>query len=329
MQNKVSVIIPAYNSAKHIEKCITAVLSQTYPALDDIIVVDDGSFDVTAQIIKSFNRVKYIYQNNSGPAAARNNGARNANGEILFFTDSDCVPHADWIKNMVAYFCSHKNIVVSGSYDIANKKSILARTIHHEILFRHLKIMPTNPCVFGSYNFAITKSLFFSVGGFDESFRNPSGEDNDLSYKIISSGAKIIFEKKSLVAHHHPEQILNYLIEQFRHGYWRVKMYLSHPQMVRGDGYTYWKDIIEIPITYMLGFLILSFFSFPVLGPYVIFSFLIFIIFEFSQSWRMMQTMHEKIFFSLVMAMRAFGRTAGFTWGLVHFLPSRLLSRSR
>jgi len=100
-----SVIIPAYNGAKTVSRAIESVLAQTYPAYE-IIVVDDGSIDATAQAVASFgSRVRYIYQPNAGVAAARNAGVKHATGEWLAFLDADdwYYPdrlrwHAEWIQ---------------------------------------------------------------------------------------------------------------------------------------------------------------------------------------------------------------------------------------
>ena len=240
----VSIIIPAYNCAATIKKTITAVLNQSYTPIE-LIVVDDGSKDSTAEIVRAFTNIQYIYQNNAGPAAARNRGAREAKGEIVFFTDSDCFPLQDWIETAMAAFKDQGVHAVAGSYDIANAESILSRCIHKEILFRHYKLMPLYPKAFGSYNVGIRKDVFEKVGGFNEGYRYASGEDNDLSYKILRGGYKIYFEKKAKVQHVHQSNLWKYLKEQYRHGYWRAKLYKDHPRMTKGDDYTFWKDIIE------------------------------------------------------------------------------------
>lgn len=84
----ISVVIPAFNREKYLARAIKSVLAQGYPRLE-IIVVDDGSTDQTALIVKSFSEVRYFYQKNLGPASARNKGIMESEGEILAFIDSD------------------------------------------------------------------------------------------------------------------------------------------------------------------------------------------------------------------------------------------------
>lgn len=88
MTAKVSVVIPAYNGEKYIAEAIESALTQSYPVFE-IIVVDDGSADRTKEIVGQYPQIKYFYQENKGPAAARNKGIRESSGEYIAFLDSD------------------------------------------------------------------------------------------------------------------------------------------------------------------------------------------------------------------------------------------------
>jgi len=315
----ISVVIPAYNSAKTITEAIKGVFTQTITEEMELIIVDDGSTDATAQIIKSFPKVKYFYQGNAGPAAARNRGARESKGDIIFFTDSDCVPHNDWIEGIRRYFSDPKIAVVSGTYDLVEGSNLLAKCIHQEIIFRHQRRMPEYPKSFGSYNFCIRKKVFDQVGGFDTRYRTASGEDNDLSYKILSAGHRIYFARDARVKHHHPSDVKKYLREQFNHGFWRVKMYRDHPQMMKGDDYTFWKDIAEPPL--VLG-VILSGILAPFFGTanlvFIVLIFMVLIV-EIIYGFLYTRSFFSAIFWAAIMLLRAWARTLGFLFGLPHF----------
>ncbi|HDH51516.1 MAG TPA: glycosyltransferase family 2 protein, partial [Nitrospirae bacterium] len=83
-----SVIVPAYNADRTISKCLSSLTNQSISQdAYEVIVVDDGSTDKTPDIIRQF-QVRYLFQENSGPATARNKGAEEAKGEIILFTDS-------------------------------------------------------------------------------------------------------------------------------------------------------------------------------------------------------------------------------------------------
>jgi glycosyltransferase involved in cell wall biosynthesis len=93
----ISVVIPVFNREKYLTGAIKSVLAQEYPRLE-IIIVDDGSTDQSATIAKSFQEVRYFFQKNGGPAAARNKGIMEAKGDVLAFIDSDDL----WTSDKIA-----------------------------------------------------------------------------------------------------------------------------------------------------------------------------------------------------------------------------------
>jgi glycosyltransferase involved in cell wall biosynthesis len=320
----VSVIIPAYNASATIGRALEALSRQDYLQGFEVIVVDDGSPDKTGDIVRSFPAVRYVRQDNAGPASARNHGARLAKGEYLAFTDSDCLAHPDWISRLMAGFAGEKVGVVAGSYGIANPESRLARGIYKEILWRHTHLMSDYPGAFGSYNFCIRKSVFDRVGGFDTGYRRASGEDNDLSYKITQSGARIYFQRQALVDHYHTVRVGKYLKEQFQHGFWRLKMYMDHPRMMRGDGYTFWKDMVEIPLAAScLAAVPLSACHALKFSDAARFLLLPFFIFETAFACFVTRSFLEGIVFGCVLLLRAFARLFGLSTGILFFLVKK------
>ncbi|OGW18687.1 MAG: hypothetical protein A3G93_15930 [Nitrospinae bacterium RIFCSPLOWO2_12_FULL_45_22] len=242
----ISIVIPAFNSQKTIAQAIEACLQQIYDQGEiEVIIVDDGSTDDTQKIVRSYP-VGYIFQENSGPAKARNTGWEAAQGDIICFTDSDCIPHNDWVQKLVRNFNAKDVGAVGGSYSIANEENLLAACIHQEILLRHEQ-MPKRAKALGSYNLSVPKRLLEKIGGFNEEYTQASGEDNDLCYRLIKAGYSLYFEKEALVFHYHPSNFLRYLRHQFWHGYWRVKLYQDHPGMMRGDDYSGLFDFIQPP----------------------------------------------------------------------------------
>ena len=121
-----SVIVPAWNAEKILPLCLQALERQTI-AQDryEIIVIDDGSTDHSAEIVQKFS-AGYHFQKNQGPATARNRGAALAKGSIIFFTDADCVPDPNWLEEMSAPFSRTEVTAVKGAYR-TEQKSIVAR----------------------------------------------------------------------------------------------------------------------------------------------------------------------------------------------------------
>jgi glycosyltransferase involved in cell wall biosynthesis len=110
----VSIIIPTFNGSSRIIHCLDALLQQIGPTDYEILVVDDGSTDNTAEVAGRFSRVKLIRQSNAGPAAARNRGVQESCGTIILFTDDDCIPERTWLGAMLAPFANPEVVGVKG-----------------------------------------------------------------------------------------------------------------------------------------------------------------------------------------------------------------------
>ncbi len=237
---KASVIVPAYNSEKTIFECINALLQQENSFEYEIIIVDDGSTDNTSKIIKNINskRLKYSWQKNSGPAKARNLGAKKAKGEIIIFTDSDCIATKNWLSEMIKPFKDKKIVAVQGAYK-TKQKNLIGKFGQIEIEERYEKMKKSKKLDWvGSYSAAYRRELFNKLKGFDESFPIASGEDPELSYRVQKTGGKIVFNEKAIVYHTHPKNLAKYLKTKFFRAYYRPLMYSKHKDKIINDSYT-------------------------------------------------------------------------------------------
>lgn len=241
----VSVVVAAYQAAATLPRLLAALAAQAPQRPLEIVVVDDGSADDTAALAERAG-ARVLRQANAGPAAARNRGWRAARGNVVLFTDSDCVPRPDWTARLSAAVDGGYE-VAGGTYGIANPGHWLAETIQAEIAWRHARFGRELDFA-GSYNFAATRRALEAVGGFDESYPAPSGEDNDLSYRLRDAGFRIRFARDAVVDHHHPVSLRRYLAEQARHGEWRVVLYRRHPRRLRGDGYAGPEELAAPPL---------------------------------------------------------------------------------
>lgn len=233
---RASVIIPAYNSEKTLEQCLSALKNQTIKPLE-IIVVDDGSTDSTIELAKKFHS-RVLSKKHAGPAAARNRGARAASGEIILFTDADCVPDNGWVKEMLAPFQDSKIAGVQGSY-MTRQKPLLARFAQFEIEQRYERLSGRKYIDFmGTYSAAYRRELFLKFQGFDESFPSASGEDPELSFRLSEAGHKMVFNPKAVVCHQHPDTLGKYLRQKFNRARWRVLLYRKHPGKAVSESYT-------------------------------------------------------------------------------------------
>ena len=205
----VSVIIPIYNSSKWIEKTIESVLCQTYGDLETVIV-DDGSTDDTAEIVKKYkNRaVRYFYQKNKGVSAARNKGIEVAGGKYIALLDHDDLWMPEKIEKQLHIFNNKPDtgLVYSDAFVIDENGRVLYRVFeklepHSGKIYRNLFLVNFIPCLTA----VIPKRVFEDVGLFPEEYT--MAEEYDLFLRIAEK-YKIEYVKEPLAKYRvHGESI--------------------------------------------------------------------------------------------------------------------------
>lgn len=246
---KISVIVPAYNAADTIADCLAALQKQTRPP-DEIIVVDDGSTDETVGTAQMFG-VCVLKQTHRGPAAARNLGVQAARGDIVMFTDADCVPHADWIEQMQKPFSDPKVVGVKGAYS-SKQKQLIARLVQLEFEDKYDRMRQYKTIDFiDTYSAAYRRDVFVALGGFNEIFPTASVEDVEFSFRIAERNLRLVFAPRAQVQHRHPVKLVHYLRRKARYGYWRALVYLWHPHKIRGDSHS--DPIFKIQFVVVIG----------------------------------------------------------------------------
>lgn len=236
---KVSVVIPAYNAEKTLGLCLEAFDRQTYPRdLFQVIVVDDGSTDLTGDVARQFP-VRSLYQKNQGPATARNHGAAVGDGDILLFTDSDCVPTDNWIEEMVAPFQKKEIMAVKGAYR-SRQPEIVARFVQIEFEERFDLLEKAGKTdMVDTYSAGYRYHIFRELGGFDTRFPVANNEDTELSYRLAAMGLQMIFNPQAIVYHlGHPNSVVRYARLKYYRGYWRMVVYRRFPDKMMKDTYT-------------------------------------------------------------------------------------------
>jgi cellulose synthase/poly-beta-1,6-N-acetylglucosamine synthase-like glycosyltransferase len=234
-----SIVVPAYNAGATLGACLEALLGQSVPREScEVIVVDDGSTDDTPAVLARFP-VTAVRQGNRGPAAARNRGASLARGEVVLFTDADCVPGAGWVAQMLAPFADARVAAVKGAYRTA-QRSLVARFCQAEFeeRFAMLRRAPQIDMV-DTYAAAFRREVFAAMNGFDESFPVANNEDTDLSWRLAAAGHRMVFNPEAVVSHlKHPDTLRKYARQKFWRGYWRMVVYRRFPGKMVRDTYT-------------------------------------------------------------------------------------------
>lgn len=203
-------MVPVYNGAATIAQTVERLLNQSLTPRE-ILIIDDGSTDNTADVLKPFaNQILYTFKENGGPASARNLGARLASGSFVAFTDSDCLPERDWLRLLVVGFDSEEIAGVGGAV-----KGIDDSLIGQYVDFARLMEPAENPS--GEIEYLITANACFrreallSAGLFDERFRKPGGEEPAVCRRIRELGFQFRFAPEAVVLHHHRQTISSFL----------------------------------------------------------------------------------------------------------------------
>lgn len=190
---KVSVIIAAFNAASYIGKAIESVLSQTLRDVE-LIVVDDGSTDRTAEIVKGYGeRVRYLFQENAERSAARNNGIAHARGDYLSFLDADDLIAPEKLADQTAFLEGHPE------YDLVYSRVAYFTEKEQDNYYTPRRITPE-----GDVLYELTRSNFITIhsplirrsaiersGGFDPNFNR--FEDWDFLVRLSLAGARFGF----------------------------------------------------------------------------------------------------------------------------------------
>ena len=181
----VSVIIPTYNRRELLREAIASVLAQTYGDFE-LIVVDDGSDDGTAAVVREFAGVRYVYQPNRGVSAARNHGVALSSGALLAFLDSDDLWQPRKLASQVAFFTAHPEALICQTEEIWLRRGVRVNPCHKhrkpagDIFARSLELCLVSPSAV-----MLRRRLFERTGGFDESL--PACEDYDLWLRIAAT----------------------------------------------------------------------------------------------------------------------------------------------
>jgi len=235
---KVSVVVPAYNAGRTIAACLKGLLTQSVaPEGYEVTVVDDGSSDETREIVGKYG-VRLIEQPRKGPAAARNRGVAEARGEIVLFTDADCVPAENWIAEMVRPFDDPEVVGVKGVY-LTQQSGIVPRFVQCEYEERYDRMARRRRIDFvDTYAAGYRREVFLQERGFDVRYPNASVEDQEFSFRLSERGYKMVFNPAAVVYHQHPETLAAYLKRKFNIGYWKVMVLQRHPQKAVRDSHT-------------------------------------------------------------------------------------------
>ncbi len=220
----VSVIVPVRNGSAKIRDLLDSLELLDYPKDKlEVVIVDGNSTDGTREIVSEYP-VKLLIEERPGINAARNTGLKHSKGEIMAFTDADCVVSTDWVKKIVEDFRDQTVACVAGNvegyyHDFLSRYSdesiipVLRRFSKREVLDR---IKPPLQYPAGC-NMAVRRSAVERVGLFDESIAFGFDED-ELVERICKNGNRMVLDPAVLIRHKHRSSLVELLKQNFRYG---------------------------------------------------------------------------------------------------------------
>lgn len=217
---KISIIVPAFNEAKTIKKCIKSLQNLDYPNFE-IIVIDDGSTDNTLEIASKYEYAKVFSQENQGKPIALNNGISHSSGEIILTVDADTELDREALRTIAKRFAANNKLgAVAGNVKVKREPTIL-NTIQSAEYATGINLVRKGQSVLGTVMIvpgpvaALKKEVIEEVGYFsDDTF----AEDFDITVKILKKGYEIEYEEASLAYTDTPKNTED-LIKQRRRWY--------------------------------------------------------------------------------------------------------------
>lgn len=200
----VSVIIPVYNDSERLQLCLQALAKQTHPQEQyEVVVVDNASQEDIKSVVNQFSQARYTYESQPGSYIARNQGISAAKGNLLAFTDSDCIPSPDWLERGTKHFLNTPNCgLVAGKISLFFQDPLhpTAVELYEKIVLNFLQDRKIADHQFGmTANIFTSRAVIESVGSFDSALK--SGGDRNWGQRVFAAGYQQIYADDACVRH--------------------------------------------------------------------------------------------------------------------------------
>lgn len=239
---RVSVVVCSYNGSETIGGCVSALQELDYPDYE-VIVVDDGSVDGTAEVAAGLG-ARVITTVNQGLSSARNTGIAAAGGKVVAFCDDDCRPDRGWLRYLVMTLLEGEYAGVGGP-NIPPPSTLVADAVGRAPgAPTHVLLTPAVAEHIPGCNMAFRRDVLDRVGGFDPRFR-VAGDDVDVCWRIQEAGGVLGFSPGAVVWHQARMSVRGYVKQQL--GYGRAEALLEHkwPERYNGTGHVEWGGMVH------------------------------------------------------------------------------------
>jgi GT2 family glycosyltransferase len=242
-QAMVSVVICAYNAERTMRPCLESLRRLEYPNFE-VIVVDDGSRDATASIAADFPEFRLIRQANKGLSVARNVGLHAACGDIVAYTDSDCVADPHWLSMMVRAMTDSGFDGCGGPNYAPHEEGWVASCVAaspgapSQVLTADDRAEHLAGC-----NMFFRKAALDQIGGFDAQF-TAAGDDVDICWRMLDAGFTLGYCPAAFVWHFRRNTVRAYYAQQRGYGRAEALLYLKYPERFNALGQVKWQGSI-------------------------------------------------------------------------------------
>ncbi|MGD6753115.1 bifunctional polysaccharide deacetylase/glycosyltransferase family 2 protein [Streptomyces sp. BH105] len=234
----VSVIVPAYNEKECIANTVNSLMVGTHPI--EVIVVDDGSSDGTADIVESLGHpnVRVVRQENAGKSAALNNGVRHARYDLVVMMDGDTVFEPDTVAKLVQPFADPEVGAVSGNAKVGNRGTLIGAWQHIEYvmgfnldrrMYDTLRCMPTIPGAIGAFR----RDAVLGAGGMSE---DTLAEDTDITIAMHRAGWRVVYEEHARAWTEAPGSFKQLWSQRYRWSYGTMQALWKHRKSLTDKG---------------------------------------------------------------------------------------------
>ena len=231
-----SIIVAVYNAEHTVKDCLDSLLALDYPeARREVIVVDNGSCDATPEILDTFaHAITVAHEGRRGPAAARNTGVLKGSGDVVAFTDADCVVDTHWLRRIVVPL-EDPTVGVVGGRILARRPCGRIAAYGERVHDHGRAIERLRPPYAITMNWASRRAVVDAAGGFNTDLLRCS--DVDLAYRLTQAGYRLLYEPSAVVYHSNRSTVPALMRQGYHHGYHAVQVRRLHAAFLSRHGH--------------------------------------------------------------------------------------------
>ena len=256
----VSVIVPAYNEKEGIAAAVRSFATGDHPGGIEVVVVDDGSTDGTADIVDGLGlpNVRVVRKPNGGKASALNTGVALARHDLIVMVDGDTIFEPDSVRRLVQPFADPQVGAVSGNVKVGNRDSLVGKWQHIEYvvgfnldrrLYETLRCMPTVPGAIGAFR----REALAQVGGISD---DTLAEDTDVTMALNRAGWKVVYEERARAWTEAPATLGQLWKQRYRWSYGTMQAMWKHRKALFDGGPSGYFGRVGLPFLALFGVLL-------------------------------------------------------------------------